>query len=101
MFPYCFLCGFLTVDRKYEHSRTFGVITSSTSNSLWCTDDYFSTAAFRPSGAGRAIVGADEEVLCWDVKKGELLSRWKDPASNSEVTIIAHSAADLDIFAVG
>jgi len=46
-------------------------------------------------------VGADEEVLCWDVKKGELLSRWKDNACSAEVTAIAHSKADPDIYAVG
>ena len=46
-------------------------------------------------------MGADEEVICWDIKKGELLSRWKDPASSAEVTVIACSGADPDIYAVG
>ena len=55
----------------------------------------------RSSGAGRAIVGADEEVLCWDVKKGELLGRWKDSNCSAEVTVIARSNADPDIYAVG
>ena len=55
----------------------------------------------RASGAGRAIVGAGEEVLCWDVKKGELLRRWWDPSCNAEVTSIARSNADPDIYAVG
>lgn len=57
--------------------------------------------ALRTSGAGRAIVGANEEILCWDIKKGELLSRWKDSNCNAEVTVIARSDADPDIFAVG
>ena len=52
-------------------------------------------------GAGKAIVGADEEVLCWDVKKGELLARWKDSNCSAEVTVIARSRADPDIYAVG
>ena len=46
-------------------------------------------------------MGADEEVLCWDLKKGELLGRWKDSACSAEVTVIAPSRADPDIYAVG
>lgn len=46
-------------------------------------------------------MGAGEEVLCWDVKKGELLSRWRDANCNAEVTAITQSKADEDIFAVG
>ena len=46
-------------------------------------------------------MGADEEVLCWDVKKGELLARWKDSGCNAEVTAIAQSKTDPDIYAVG
>ena len=55
----------------------------------------------RSSGAGRAIVGANEEVFCWDVKKGELLGRWNDSNCNAEVTVISRSSADPDIYAVG
>lgn len=87
--------------RKYEHSKTFGIITSGTSNTLWSPGENVENTATRTSGAGIAIVGADEEVLCWDLKKGELLSRWKDNACNSEVTTIAQSEADPDIYAVG
>jgi hypothetical protein len=46
-------------------------------------------------------VGADEEVLCWDVKKGELLGRWKDKDCGAEVTVITRSKTDPDIYAVG
>ena len=46
-------------------------------------------------------MGADEEVLCWDLKKGELLGRWKDSSCSAEVTVIARSSADADIYAVG
>ncbi|MCJ1306393.1 hypothetical protein MMC25_000035 [Agyrium rufum] len=87
---------------KYEHSKTFGVITSGNSNVVWAPDE---DAALQPgarsTGAGRAIVGADEDVLCWDVKKGELLGRWRDSACNAEVTTIANSTADPDVYAVG
>ena len=87
--------------RKYEHSKTFGLITSASSNIIWSPDENAPSADSRSTGAGRAIVGADEEVLCWDVKKGELLSRWRDSGCNAEVTAIAHSKADPDIYAVG
>lgn len=46
-------------------------------------------------------MGADEEVLCWDLKKGELLGRWKNSNCSAEVTVIARSNADPDIYAVG
>lgn len=53
------------------------------------------------TGAGQAIVAANEQVLCWDIKKGELLSRWRDEKCSAPVTAIARSKADPDIFAVG
>ena len=102
LIPIAAIEGSLTdSSRKYEHSKTFGIVTSGTSNTLWTPDENAGNTATRLSGAGRAIVGADEEVLCWDVKKGELLSRWKDSACSSEVTTIAQSEADPDIYAVG
>ncbi|KAF2146767.1 uncharacterized protein K452DRAFT_323857 [Aplosporella prunicola CBS 121167] len=81
---------------KYEHSQTFGVVNSASSNVVWTPD-----AASRTTGAGHAYVGANEEVLCWDVKKGDLLSRWHDKACTAEVTTIAQSKTDPDVFAVG
>lgn len=47
------------------------------------------------------MVGANEEVLSWDIKKGELIGRWKDSDCGAEVTTIAQSKADVDIHAVG
>ena len=47
------------------------------------------------------MVGADEEVLCWDLKKGDLLNRWRDPNCAVEVTVIESSGSDPDIYAVG
>ena len=87
--------------RKYEHSKTFGLITSASSNSVWSPDEQISNASTRSTGAGRAIVGANEEILCWDVKKGELLGRWKDPGCTAEATVIVQSKTDPDIYAVG
>lgn len=87
--------------RKYEHSNTFGIITSTSSNIVWSRDEHAENSALHASGAGRAIVGADEEVLCWDIKKGELISRWKDNDCSAEVTAITRSKADPDIYAVG
>ncbi|KAI9687127.1 MAG: hypothetical protein M1822_002538 [Bathelium mastoideum] len=85
--------------RKYEHAHTFGTITSGSSNVVW------SASASNPgsggTGAGQAYVGANQDVLCWDVKKGELLNRWKDGECDAEVTTIERSRAEEDIFAVG
>jgi U3 small nucleolar RNA-associated protein 12 len=81
---------------KYELSQTFGLVTSALSNVVSISD-----SGTRLAGPGVAVVGANEEVLTWDVKKGELLSKWKDEKSNSQVTAIARSSADPDIFAAG
>lgn len=40
-------------------------------------------------------------MLCWDIKKGELLSRWRDENCKAQVTAIAQSKTDKDVFAVG
>ncbi|RKF55174.1 putative WD repeat-containing protein C3D6.12 [Erysiphe neolycopersici] len=83
---------------KYEQSNTFGVINSGTSNVVWCEDR---AGASQVTKSGYAIVPANEEVFCWDIKKGELLSRWKDIDCKFQVTAISQSKADRDIFAVG
>lgn len=51
--------------------------------------------------AGRAYVGANEEVLTWDIKKGELVGRWSVEDDNAQVTVIRRSQVDPDVFAVG
>lgn len=81
--------------RKYEHSKSFGLVTSSSSNIVWTSQGKTST------GAGQAFVAANEEVLCWDIKKGELLSRWRDENCKAQVTAITQSKTDKDVFAVG
>ncbi|KAK6339804.1 hypothetical protein TWF718_009196 [Orbilia javanica] len=85
---------------RFAQSRSFGVITSATSNIIWTPDSSSSSNASRTS-AGLAIVPANEEVLTWDVKKGELLSRWREKNCKSEVTCLKQSRTDEDIFAVG
>jgi U3 small nucleolar RNA-associated protein 12 len=90
----------LIVCRKFEQSKTFGLVTSASSNAVWTRDEDVSGTA-RRTGAGRAIVGANEEVLFWDVKKGELLNRWADADCKAQVTAITQSQADEDVFAVG
>ncbi|KAH6898389.1 WD40-repeat-containing domain protein [Thelonectria olida] len=80
---------------KFEHTKSFGVVASSTSNLVWASKDRTGT------GAGQAIAAANEEVICWDIKKGELISRWRDERCTVPVTAIAQSKADKDVFAVG
>ena len=67
---------------------------------LWAQDEA-STTTSRTTGSGRAIAAANEEVLCWDIKKGELLSRWRDSDCKAQVTAIAQSKTDPDVYAVG
>lgn len=86
----------LTIDcSKYEHAKSFGSILSGSSNLIWTSKDRTGT------GAGQAITAANEEVLCWDIKKGELISRWKDERCSYSATAIAQSGVDKDTFAVG
>ncbi|KAF7560887.1 hypothetical protein G7046_g3265 [Stylonectria norvegica] len=80
---------------KYEHAKAFGIVASSTSNLVWTSRDR--TGA----GAGHAVVAANEEVLCWDIKKGEISSRWRDERCTVPVTAVAQSKSDKDVFAVG
>ncbi|KAK4103078.1 WD40 repeat-like protein [Parathielavia hyrcaniae] len=80
---------------KFEPSKSFGVVASSNSNIVW------SSRGKAGTGAGQAIVAANEEALVWDIKKGELLARWKDENCRAKVTAIAQSRADPDVFAVG
>lgn len=82
--------------RKYEASNSFGTVTTASSNALW-------TSSVSSTSAGRAFVGANEDVLCWDVKTGELLARLHDNGNvaNSEVTSIAQCEAQPDLIAAG
>ncbi|KAK3939138.1 WD domain-protein [Diplogelasinospora grovesii] len=81
---------------KFEPSKSFGIVASSTSNLVWS-----SSGRSGAGSAGQATVAANEEVLTWDIKKGELLSRWRDENCRAQVTAIAQSKTDPDVFAVG
>ncbi|KAI6878970.1 WD40 repeat-like protein [Hortaea werneckii] len=84
--------------RRYEAGPSFGTVCSATSNAVWVSD---ATSSRTSTGAGRAYVGANEDVLAWDIKKGELLSRWNDKENKSEVTALTQCAAQPDLFAAG
>ncbi|KAF1810677.1 F-box/WD repeat-containing protein pof1 [Eremomyces bilateralis CBS 781.70] len=86
---------------KYEQSNAFGVVTSGSSNIVWSADESAQNRNGLQTSTGLTFVGANEDVLCWDLKKGDLISRWHDSGCKSEVTVIAQSKTDKDIFAVG
>jgi U3 small nucleolar RNA-associated protein 12 len=46
-------------------------------------------------------VGANEDVLVWDVKKSERVGTWNVEGNNAAVTVICRSQVDPDVFAVG
>ncbi len=77
------------------------MVATASSNIAWTPEGVVNPGTSRPAGTGRAYTAANEEVLCWDVKKGELLSRWRDSACTDEVTVITPSQVDTDVFAVG
>ncbi|KAF1968984.1 WD40 repeat-like protein [Bimuria novae-zelandiae CBS 107.79] len=86
---------------KYEQTDTFGVVATATSNIVWTSEGLAQPGSSRSAGAGRAYAAANEEVLCWDVKKGELLSRWRDSSCTEQVTVICRSDVNPDLYAVG
>ena len=87
--------------RKYEPSVSFGTVCTASSNCVCAPESSSKTASARSTGAGKAYVGANEEVICWDVKKGEELSRWNDKDNRSAVTCISQCAVQPDLMAVG
>ncbi|KAJ4345712.1 beta transducin [Didymosphaeria variabile] len=86
---------------KYEQTDAFGVVATATSNIVWTSEGLSQPGSSRSAGAGRAYAAANEAVLCWDVKKGELLSTWRDASCTEQVTVICRSTVDTDLFAVG
>ncbi|KAF2766931.1 WD repeat-containing protein-like protein [Teratosphaeria nubilosa] len=89
--------------RKYEPSHSFGTVCTAVSNALWTPSSSSSSSSRTTAGtgAGRGYVGANEDVLCWDIKTSELLSRWHDADNRSQVTCLAQCAAQPDLFAAG
>ncbi|OAP60348.1 hypothetical protein AYL99_05350 [Fonsecaea erecta] len=85
---------------KFEHSKTFGQICTASANVVWDPTSEHEDTASR-GGAGRAYVGANEEVLVWDLKKSENIGVWNVEDNNAIVTVICRSEVDPDVFAVG
>ncbi|OCT51307.1 putative WD repeat-containing protein [Cladophialophora carrionii] len=86
---------------KFEHSKTFGQICTTAANVVWDpTSDHEDLTTGR-GGAGCAYVGANEDVLVWDLKKSEKIREWHVEDNSALVTVIHRSLVDLDIFAVG
>jgi U3 small nucleolar RNA-associated protein 12 len=88
---------------KFTHSQTFAQICSAASNVVWASPSS-AAAATKPKPSSQAVVGANEAVLTWDVKKSELANTWiasEDNDSNAPVTVIERCAAAPDLYAVG
>ncbi|KAL0949715.1 hypothetical protein HGRIS_009754 [Hohenbuehelia grisea] len=71
---------------KHGPTQAFGLVCSSSSNSVY--------------GDRLAYVPALEDVLVWDVKKGNMLAMWHETGHRAEVTCIQRSPSK-DTFAVG
>lgn len=90
----------LNVYRKFQHSKTFGQICTASANVVWDSAAGHEGSTSR-GGAGRAYVGANEEVLAWDLKTSEKVGSWNVEDNNALVTVICRSDVDPDVFAVG
>lgn len=78
---------------RYEQEAIFGVI-SCQSNILWLPP----APSQSNKSSGRAVTGALEEILIWDIKTGELLQRLSDgvaPGASNAKTSLAPSAVVL------
>lgn len=71
---------------KHGPTQAFGLVCSSSSNSQY--------------DGKLAYVPALEDVLVWDVKKGQMIAMWHETGHRAEVTCIARSP-QKDAFAVG
>ncbi|KII95241.1 hypothetical protein PLICRDRAFT_34085 [Plicaturopsis crispa FD-325 SS-3] len=71
---------------KHGPTQAFGVVCSSSSNSEY--------------DGKRAYVPALEDVLVWDLKKGQMVAMWHETGHRAEVTCILRSP-QKDLFAVG
>ncbi|KAI0049634.1 WD-repeat-containing protein [Auriscalpium vulgare] len=76
------------VQSYFRHGPTqaFGIVASPSSNSVY--------------DGKLAYVPALEDVLVWDVKRGEMMAMWHETGHTAEVTCIARSPQP-DTFAVG
>ncbi|EMR11736.1 hypothetical protein PNEG_00170 [Pneumocystis murina B123] len=84
---------------NYEFGFSWGIIASYLSNSV-LVDDKEISEKFKAKN-GLAIVPALEDVIIWDIKKGEEVLRWSDFDCKVETTSIKRNMADKYMFAVG
>ncbi|EAU84697.2 WD-repeat-containing protein [Coprinopsis cinerea okayama7 len=71
---------------RHGPTQAFGLVCSASSNSVF--------------DGRNAYVPALEDVLVWDVKKGEMMAMWHETGHRAEVTCIVRSP-QRDFFAVG
>ncbi|PWN52274.1 WD40 repeat-like protein [Violaceomyces palustris] len=75
---------------RHEPTQAFGLISSNAANAILDQD------------SKTAYVPALEDVIVWDVKRGQILSVWHEVGHRSQVTAIARSPhPGADTFAVG
>ncbi|GAA6062841.1 hypothetical protein JCM10212_001847 [Sporobolomyces blumeae] len=72
---------------RHGPTEVTGLIASASSNSVW--------------DGRKAYCPGLEDVLVWDVKKGEQTAMWHETGLRSLVTCISRSPTDWDAFAVG
>ncbi|GAA6013590.1 hypothetical protein JCM10207_004784 [Rhodosporidiobolus poonsookiae] len=73
--------------QRHGPTEAFGVIASSGANTVW--------------DGRKAYCPALEDVLVWDVKKGEQVAMWHETGLRALVTCISRSPTSWDSFAVG
>lgn len=74
---------------RHEPTSAFGVVASNAGRAILDSD------------GKTAYVAALEDVLVWDVRRGEQLAMWHDVGHRSPVTALARSLASPNMFAVG
>ncbi|PWN27864.1 WD40 repeat-like protein [Jaminaea rosea] len=74
---------------RHEPTSAFGVVTSPSARCLLSSD------------GKTAYVAALEDVLVWDVRRGEQVAMWHDVGLRSPVTALVRSVASPSTFAVG
>jgi len=93
-------CSSTNLHSKFERTSTFGQVCSTASNCIWDPRTENESTTSR-TAAGRTFVGANEDVLVWDLKRGDTEARWHASDNKAQVTVICRSQTDPDVFAVG
>ncbi|KAG4305834.1 hypothetical protein PORY_000744 [Pneumocystis oryctolagi] len=85
--------------KNYEFGFSWGIIASYLSNSVFI-DDKETNELFKAKN-GLAVVPALEDVIIWDIKKGEEVLRWRDTDGKAETTVIKRNMGNKLMFAAG